>query len=58
MNDDLDDIYNLKLYPKHLRTIVRIILKFENSLSDGFEWYGDVKSMTKLASELYKLQEK
>lgn len=55
-NKEVDEnIYDIKFYPLHLRPIIRILMKFENSLSDGFEWYGSVDILTKLAQTLYDL---
>jgi hypothetical protein len=51
-----EDIYVLKVYPKHLRPIIKLLMKHENLLSDGFEWYADVKDMTKLAQDIYNLR--
>lgn len=56
-NIDKEEIDDLRLYPEHLRPIVAILFDFETDLSDGFEWYATVESITKLAEMLYNLKE-
>ena len=53
-----ENIYNIRLYPVKLRPIVRVLMRYEGSLSDGFEWYGSVHSITKLAQSIYDIKQK
>lgn len=53
-----ENIYNIRFYPKHLRQIVKILMKHEGGLSDGFEWYAQVSTITAIAQELYDLYNK
>jgi hypothetical protein len=50
------DVYDLKLYPPELRSIIRILMRYEDKLSDGFEWYATVEDITKIAESINKIR--
>lgn len=50
------DIYDIKLYPPELRSIIRILMRYEDKLSDGFEWYAAVEDITKMAEAISKIR--
>lgn len=51
--DYLENVYDIVLYPKHLRKIVAILFVHEDSLSDGFQWYCTVDRLTNMAQLIY-----